>query len=153
MEITKRKKLNHAVRALAHGTLGLTDDEYRCIVYSVDPKSNGHITHCDDEYANLIYMQLKRMAAGGGSTQNLQQQKMIARLMDYLHWTWANTAHFCYKITGHRTTRMCSSSELSKVIRGMVAIINHDLQNGKLIMSDMERLEFEKHTKTYGVEK
>jgi hypothetical protein len=148
-----RAELNRNIRALAHGVLGLTEDEYRCIVYNIYPKSGGHITNCDVEYANIVYMHLKRMKEmilpsphRHEAKQNINQYKMIARLMNFLNWNWKSTAHFCYKITGHRTTKLCNSSELAKIIGGMIAIIKQDICKGKIVMTPAEKLEFEKHT-------
>jgi hypothetical protein len=147
------KQLNHKVRALAHGTLGLTEDEYRTIVAAVDPRSDGHITHCGDEEANLVLLQLRRMldVSGRRGSRARSQEKMIARLMEYLRWNWQDTAHFCYKITKHRTTRLCNAAELSKVIRGLVAIIDHDLELGKITMTEVERVEYERHVKHHRI--
>lgn len=144
-----RKQLNHNIRALAHGTLGLTEDEYRTIAAAVDPRSEGHITKCDDEHANLVYMRLKKMASTSQSQTHAQerQHRMIARLMEYLRWTWGDTASFCLRVTGHRTTKQCSAAELSKVIRGMVSIIDQDVEKGKIQLTHTEKFEYERHVK------
>jgi ribosomal protein L30/L7E len=146
-----RKQLNHNVRALAHGTLGLNEEEYRTIVYNIYPKSDGHISRCDDEHANLVLLHLKQMNSSvvrpDSSPNNSNQQKLIARLMDILDWKWSDTAAFCLKITGHRTTRLCDAGELSKVIRGMIATIDHHLEHGKITMTRTERFEYERHVR------
>ena len=149
-----RKQLNHDVRALVHGVLGLNEDEYRLIVYNVYPKSNGHITGCDDEHANLVLLQLRKMASSvqrttAGPDKNVPQQKLIARLMDILGWKWSDTAAYCLKITGHRTTKLCNAGELSKVIRGMIGTIDHHLNNRKIVMTPAQRAEYDRHTKRH----
>lgn len=143
-----RKQRNHEIRALAHGTLGLDEDTYRSVVESITGKR--HVTQCDDEEANLIYIALKRMkdnqGAGPRIEKNGRQQKFIARLMDYLKWDWSATAAFCEKVTGKRSTKACNAAELSKVIRGMIAIIDHDLEQGKILLTHTQKFDYQRYT-------
>lgn len=149
MDLKKRKKLNHDIRAIAHGVLGIDEDLYRQIVSSVDPKSGGHITRCGDEEANLVYMHLRKMKTNVIKSAPNSQNKLIARLMDILGWRWSDTAGFCHRITGHRTTKLCNAAELSKVIRGMIGVIDYDLEKGKIQMTHTEKFEYERHTKSH----
>src|ERR1043166_7369196 len=101
-----RKELNHNIRALAHGRLGLDEETYRMVVESVTGKRR--ISQCDDEEANLVMLALRKMQDNQGSTaavkKNPDQHRFIARLMEYLKWDWGNTAGFCEKITGKKST-------------------------------------------------
>jgi phage gp16-like protein len=147
-----RRRLNHKVRALAHGTLGLDEETYRTVVESVTGKR--HVTECNDEEANLVLLALRRMKGSrkersGGGNSNGQQQRFIARLMDHLHWTWQDTAGFCERVVKKKSTRQCDAAELSKIIRGMIAIIDQDVTKGKIQMSHTERFEYEQHVKHY----
>ncbi|TAK51469.1 MAG: hypothetical protein EPO24_15895 [Bacteroidetes bacterium] len=146
-----RKELNHNIRALAHGTLGLTEEEYRLIVYNVYQKSEGHITRCDDEHANLVMLHLRQMRPVGQhamlSNGNERQHKMIPRLMEILGWDWRRTAEFCLQVTGKKNTRQCDAVELSKLIRGMVAVIDSYLKKGRIRMTEAERSEYERHVR------
>lgn len=149
MDAVARRRLNHQVRALANGRLGLDEDTYRAIVESVDPRSGGHITRCDDEHAGLVLLQLRQMVERhrfGDQKKNDREQRKIARLMQYLSWTWKTTAEFCERQTGKRSTRLCDAKELSKIINGMVAIIEEDIRSGRLQLTPAERAEFAKHT-------
>jgi hypothetical protein len=150
-----RRKLNHAIRSLAHGILSLDEDSYRSIVESVTGRRR--ITECDDEEANLVYLALKRMrdntGVGSPVKKNVQQQKFIARLMDHLKWDWSATAEFCFKVTGKRSTKGCNAAELSKVIRGMIAIIDHDLAKGRIVFSHTERFNYDHYTKLHREQK
>ena len=134
MTTQQRKNLNHQVRKLAHGILGLDVETYRTIVSTIDEKSEGHITRCDDEHANLVLLQLQAMVSRRGTpgqsivVANARQQRQIAKLMDFLRWDWKTTAHFCYHQTGKRSTKSCDAKELSKVIMGMVRIIDRHSQ-------------------------
>lgn len=148
-----RTELNKRIRALAHGTLGLTEDEYRTIVSGVYEKSEGHISRCDDEHANLVWLQLCRMRDGKSAisrpADNMLQQKFIARLMQHLGWNWQRTAEYCRRLTGKNNTRKCNTAELSKIIRGMIATIDHHLTAGKIVMTPAQRQEYEMHTKRH----
>ena len=146
-----RKKLNQRIGALAFGRLGLDTETYRTIVASIDDKSEGHLTRCSDEDARLILLALDRMAAGGRDAttvvvKNPRQQKFIARLMDHLGWTWKDTAGFCKHQTGKRSTKLCNAGELSKVILGMIRIIDDRIEKGILILTPAEFAEYQHHT-------
>lgn len=147
-----RKDLNHQVRKLAHGVLGLDVEAYRTIVACVYEKSEGHITRCDDEHANLVLLQLQAMVErqrlGGSSTvtKNASAQRKIAKLGFLLGWSWKDIAGFCYKETGKRSTRDCNANELAKVVNGMIRVINYYLEKNRIKMSPEEKAEFERYT-------
>jgi hypothetical protein len=131
-----RSELNQKIGALAFGRLKLDEEFYRTIVASIDPKSEGHVTHCDDEHANLVLIALRRLAdKNPPHEKNVAQQKFIARLMDYLKWNWKTTAEFCERQTGKKTTRACTAFELTKTVNGMIAIIDHDIATGRIALS------------------
>jgi len=79
-----------------------------------------------------------------GQHQNFPQQKKIARLMDYLGWSWASTARLCEKITGKKDTRDCDSAELRKIILAMTSMIEQNIQSGKLKLTPRQLGEFRK---------
>jgi len=144
-----RRALNHNIRALAQGRLALDEETYRTVVHSVTGKL--HITDCDDEEANLVHLAFKKMldnqGAAGQIRKNPQQHRFIARLMDYLRWDWQDTARFCERVTGKRSTKACNAAELSKVIRGMIAIIDQDIEAGKIQLTHTERFNYEHYVK------
>jgi hypothetical protein len=143
-----RKELNKKIGALAFGRLRLSEDIYRQIVVSIDPKSEGHVTRCDDESANLVLIALRRFAEKNPLVQtNVKQHRFIARLMDYLRWNWQDTAVFCHRQTGKKSTRECTAVELTKIVNGMVAIIDGNIASGKLQLSPTELEEYHRHTK------
>lgn len=145
-----RKELNRKIGALAHGRLKLEGEMYRTIVASIDPKSEGHVTRCDDEHANLVLIALRRIAEKNPPEQkNVKQHKFIARLMDHLNWKWKNTADFCKHQTGKNSTRACNALELSKIINGMIAIIDQDIASGKLQLSPKQLEDYQRHTKRH----
>ena len=129
--------------------LSLDEDNYRLILESISGKRS--CANMDDEHLNLVSLALSKMldnrGTSPGTRKNPNQQGFIARLMDYLHWDWSNTASFCLKLTGKKSTRACSAGELSKIIRGMIAIIDQDIERGKLSLSHTQRFEFERHVK------
>jgi hypothetical protein len=90
---------------------------------------------------------------GPAIKKNPQQQKFIARLMEYLKWDWAATADFCMKVTGKRTTKACNAAELSKIIRGMIAIIDHDITKGKIVLNHTERFNYDHYSKLHREQK
>ena len=148
MTSPRRKQLNHDIRALAHGFLRLDEETYRNIVETISGKR--HITDCDDEEANLVLLALKRMkdntGAGPRIVTNGRQQKFIARLMDYLQWDWSATAAFCEKLTGKKSTKACNAAELSKIIRGMIAVIDHDIEKGKIFLTHTDYFNYLHYT-------
>ena len=141
-----RKELNRKIGALAFGRLKLSEDIYRQIVVSIDTKSEGHVTRCDDESANLVLIALRRLAEKTPQ-KNVKQQRFIARLMDHLKWNWNQTAAFCKKQTGKNSTRDCTALELTKVINGMVAIIDGNIAAGTLQLSPAQLSEYQRYTK------
>lgn len=150
-----RRKLNHDIRALAHGRLSLDEETYRSVVESITGKR--HVTELGDEEANLVYLALQKMldnqGARGEVRRNPQQQKFIARLMQYLHWNWEDAAHFAEKIVHKKSTKACNAAELSKIIRGMIAIIDSDIEKGKIVLNHTERFEYERHVNRHRTSK
>jgi hypothetical protein len=145
--VTSRTELNRKIGALAFGRLRLNEEDYREIVASIDPKSDGHVTQCDDDHANLVLIALRRLAVTHPPKQtDTRQNKFIARLMQHLNWNWKNTADFCKHQTGKDSTRSCSSAELTKIVNGMIAIIDHDIAGGKLVLSPAALAEYRRHT-------
>ncbi len=150
----ERRRLNQKVGALAFGKLKLDEEIYRTIVASIDPKSGGHLTRCDDEHANLVKMHLESMlrsgATGISTTQvNSGQHRFIARLMDYLGWSWNDTARFCFRQTGKKNTRLCDARDLSRVIIGMIRTIDDRIEKGKIKLLPQELEEYRKHTRLH----
>jgi hypothetical protein len=145
-----RKQLNHDIRALAHGKLGLSEEEYRLVVEGITGKQ--HVTDCDDEEAGLVLVALRNLLEKKGAVRtNPDQHRMIAKLGYMLKWTWDDIASFTHKVTGHRSTKLCSPAQLAKVIRGMIAVIDHDIAAGKLKLSHTEAFEFERHAKHHRI--
>jgi hypothetical protein len=149
-----RKQLNHRIRKLAHGVLGLDVETYRTIVSSIAENSEGHLTRCTDDEAYLVLLALDRMVAGGKDAtsvivKNPRQQKFIARLMDYLGWAWKDTARFCFHQTGKASTRQCSAGELSKVIIGMIRIIDDRIEKKLILLTPAELSDYQRYTKLH----
>jgi hypothetical protein len=149
-----RTELNRKIRAIAHGVLHLDEESYRQVVLNVDFNSQGHITRCDIEHANLVLLVLRRMVEkrkirrdSTSFPSNFRQHKFIARLMQYLGWTWKDTAAFCLRQTGKRSTKACTAAELSKVILGLIGIINGKIEKGEITLSEAEMFAYRKHTK------
>lgn len=137
-----RKELNKKIGRLVHATLRLDEEMYRQIVFNVDSKSGGFVRNCDDEHANLVLLTLQNMAERRTSPKEVQQhsdqERFIARLMDHLNWRWSDTASFMMRIVKKSHTSKCTPGELSKVIRGMIAIIDQDIAHGKITMTQTE---------------
>ena len=163
MNATSRKQLNHHIRAFAHGTIGLDEEQYRGVIRDVT-SSKEHITKCTDQEAELVLTALRRFHEGRfgnpGSSSGLpgrpstpdglkRQHKILPRLMALLRWDWRATARFCFKITGHKRTDKCTAAELAKVVAGMVQIVEHDIAAGKITMSEQELQEFRSHTQPH----
>ncbi len=145
-----RSELNRSIGALAYGRLKLDEETYRTLVASIDPKSEGHVTRCDDEHANLVLLTLRQIASNNPVGQkNARQHKFIARLMDHLKWNWTDTAKFCHRQTGKKTTRACNAFELTKIVNGMIALIDRDIASGKLQLSPEQLSAYERHTKRH----
>jgi hypothetical protein len=156
MDPADRRKLNQKIKALQH-RLRISDDDFKQIVLGIESRSEGHITHCDDETANLVMISLRRIAdrlPAVSSPHALRpmrsaQNRMIARLMDYLNWRWSNTASLCKRMTGKPRTEKCTPHELSIIIRAMVSIIDGDLKSGKLKLSGDALQDYLSHTKKF----
>jgi phage gp16-like protein len=125
--------------------LDLDEDTYGDVLGAI---SDGR-TSCvqlDEEELNLVRIALERQLAGrqsGTSTtrKNAKQQDRIAKLGFLLQWSWRDIAGFCEKQTGKRSTRSCNASQLTKVINGMVQVINDKLAAGTLTLphSDLQK--------------
>jgi len=149
-----RKILNHRIRKLAHGVLGLDVETYRAIVASIAEKSEGHITRCTDDEAYLVLLSLERMAAGGKdatsvTVKNARQHRHIAKLGYLLGWSWKDLARFCHHQTGKNSTRQCNAGELSNVILGLIKIIDDRIDKGAIRLSDAELAEYHHYTKLH----
>jgi len=133
--------------------LNLDDETYRSILSSI---SNGK-TSCkeiDLEYLNLVYIALERLAQKmiqSRVTRNDRLQKKIAKLGYLLGWNWQAIANFIKRETlgKHISTRSCSTLELTKVINGMLSIINDRLASGELKLSEKDLKDFLKYTQTH----
>ena len=145
-----RRKLNQKIKAIQY-RLDIDDDTFRQIVLNTEPLSEGRLTHCDDESANLILISLRRAADRSSRhaprPMRSAQSRQIARLMDYLDWSWKQTAGLCQRMTGKARTDKCTPHELSIIIRGMVAIIDGDIKSGKFKLSDNDLQDYLEHTK------
>jgi hypothetical protein len=148
-----RSEINKRIGVIVHATLKLNEDHYRTIVHSIDNNSGGFVRNCDDETANLVLIHLQQLVEKKFSKHEVikqnDQEKFIARLMDYLKWNWNNTSQFIFKITGKHHSSKCSTDELSKVIRGMVAIIDKDIDAGKIILSGETKMKYYRYTKNH----
>jgi len=148
-----RSELNKQIGILVHAKLKLNEDDYRTIVHSIDNNSGGFVRNCDDESANLVLIHLQQLVEKKHSTHETKklsdQENFVARLMDYLSWNWSNTSKFIFKITGKHHTSKCSTSELSKVIRGMVAIIDKDIASGKIVLTGETKMKYYRYTKNH----
>ena len=141
-----RTEINKKIGVLVHAKLKLAEDDYRQIVYNIDSNSGGFVRNCDDEHANLVLLSLQQLhdkkSTSREEKKNDRQEAIIARLMDHLKWNWGNTAQFIFKICKKHHTSKCTSGELSKVIRGMIAIIDKDIASGKLVLSESQLKEY-----------
>lgn len=131
--------------------LGMVDDDYRLVLYNISEK-----TSCRDialEELNLIAISLSKIKDNTGLTSkvvtNGPQHRQIARLMGILGWAWKDTAKFCLRVTGKNSTRACSTTELSYVIRGLIGVIDSKLKRGEIKMSDTELLNYREHTNNH----
>lgn len=157
-----RKRLNHNIRAFAHGTLKLDEETYRQVIRDVT-MNREHITQCTDQEAELVLIALRRFHAGRlvaapkgdlpgrppTQTGLERQHTILPRLMEILRWDWKSTAGFCKKVTGRNRTDKCSPAELAKVIAGMVQIVEHDIALGKITMTPEELAAFRRHTQPH----
>jgi len=150
-----RTELNKKVGVLVHVKLKgvLSEDDYRTIVHSIDNKSGGFLRNCDDEHANLVLLHLQQLVDRKHSVKEVikqsDQEKFIARLMEYLNWRWTDTSSFIRRVTGKHHTSKCDTAELSKVIRGMIAIIDKDIAAGKITLSGEIKTKYYRYTKSY----
>jgi phage gp16-like protein len=132
--------------------LALDDEIYHVILDSVAGKTS--CKDIGDEDLKLAMLALERMVAGGKdgtsvTKKNVRQHRFIARLMDYLGWTWKQTARFCHHQTGKRSTRSCDAGELSKIIIGMIRIIDEDVEKGRLKLTETQMADYQRYTKLH----
>jgi len=144
-----RNKLIQRIHVLKRD-LGLDDDTYRTVLDSVAGKAS--CRDLEDEDLNLVLLALEKMSRGtNGATsvtlRNQRQHRFLARLMQYLNWDWKATARFCLHQTGRRSTRSCNAGELSKVIIGMIRLIDQDIDQRRLILTDDQLSEYHRYTK------
>ena len=132
--------------------LMLDDDSYREILQSIAGKDS--CAQIDDEYLNLIKQQmeamLQRMRLGSSLTlKNQNEHRKIAKLGYLLNWNWHDIAGFCFKETGKKSTQQCDSSELSKIINGLVALIQDGLAKGTVKLAHPDLQAFLKYTQSH----
>lgn len=138
---------------------GLSDDQYRAHL----EKASGHRSCAlmNEEELNRVLAALRQITVGAvgrppmrkgrGQHPKLNRtgdmHRKIARLMDYLGWSWKNTAGFCHRIVGEDDTRKCDAKQLRKVILGMTAMIEQKIASGELKLTHTELFEFRRHTR------
>jgi len=132
--------------------LSLDDDTYRTVLDAIAGKQS--CVDLNDEDLNLAMLALERMAAGGRDAtstvqKNARQHRFIARLMDFLGWDWKTTAQFCRHQTGKSSTRQCSAGELSKVIMGMIRIIDDRIEKKLIFLTPAELSDYQRYTKLH----
>jgi len=150
-----RGQINSRAHALA-AKLGIDDAAFQEIVRAHDMNAEGHISKCTEFNALAVvgYLETQLKIAGTRKVDGTKkQQSMIPHLMEHLGWSWSGTASFCKRITGKSDTRECGTAELSKVIRGMIAIIDKKLEAGEITMNHTQKFEYDRHTKAYRAKK
>lgn len=141
----------HQLKALT----GVAEEDYRTILASC---SNGK-TSCrdmDDEYLNLVKQTFERLYAKqqhglpGGNKLSREESK-IAKLGILLGWSWHDIANFVKRQTEGRkiSTKSCTPAELTKVINGMVELINDGLTKGTLQLAHPDLEKFLKYTQQH----
>jgi len=134
--------------------LSLDDDTYRTILRTVSGEES--CADIDDEYLNLVKQTLE------GHQQKTQQtriaknehlQKKISKLGFILNWNWTRIADFCKQQTGKRSTQSCNPSELTKIVNGMIAIINDKISKQEIVLPHAEMQEFLKYTQRPSIKK
>ncbi|MFN0156914.1 MAG: phage protein GemA/Gp16 family protein [Bacteroidota bacterium] len=154
-----RSTLIGRVHARAKAT-GLLDDDkiYRDALESSTGKRSCADMDTEELKRVLVALGGSEYVVGRPPTRNKQDQHpnlkrtgtmhgKLARLMQHLGWNWKQTAGFCQRVTGKTDTRLCSSTELSKVITGMVAMIEQKLASREIILTAGELATFRKHTR------
>ena len=127
----------------------MTDEDYHLVLYNISGKTS--CRDIGDEELNLISLALGKMMDNTGTglaiRKNPNQHRFIARLMDHLGWSWSDTASFCERIVGKKSTKACNPSELSKLIRALIGVIDYKLEYGEITMSHTEKFNYLQHTK------
>jgi phage gp16-like protein len=150
--VTTRNALIQRIHVLKRD-LHLDDEIYRDILGAI---SEGR-TSCkqlDEDELNLVKIALERMQAGrqsGTSTTktNVQQHKKISKLGFILQWNWKRIAEFCEQQTGKRSTQKCSAAELTKVVNGMIGVIDDRLAKGSLVLPHDDLALYLKYTQQH----
>jgi len=147
-----RNRIIARIHALKRN-LRLDDEIYHVILGSIAGKTS--CRDLGDEELNLAMLAFERMASSGGAIGatslvkvNQKQHRRIAKLGYILGWTWKDLAGFCKRQTGKRSTRACSATELNKIINGLVAVIDGDIEKGRLKLSPEKFEEYRRYTKT-----
>ena len=150
-----RTEINRKIGVLVHAVLKLDEEYYRQIVNSIDPASGGYVRNIkDEEAANIVLLHLQQLADKRPSTheekKHERQENFIPVLMELLGWNWSNVSSFIYKVTQkHHHTSKCDTKQLSDVIRGMIAIIDHDIEKGKLVLTEERKKKYHLYTKNH----
>jgi len=148
--VTHRADLIKYIHVLKRD-LGLDEDTYRSVLYNVAGGTS--CSHLDEENLNLVYLAFKKMRdnqeVNSPAQKNPDQHRMIARLGYILKWDWNDIAHFCQREVKKQSTKTCNPAELSKVIRGMIGVIDYRVKCGVLMMNHTECFDYERHVKRH----
>ena len=148
--MSNRAQLIKRIHTVAYSELKLDEATYRTIVLAANDRDKTSCSDLYDRELELVLATLRRLSGGraaASAVPNESQHKMIARLMEYLNWSWSQTAKLCKRITGWDNTRKCSAAELRKVLLAMIAIVEQNHASGKRILSHTELFEFRRHTR------
>ena len=127
--------------------LSFDDETYRTVLHSISGKRS--CSEIDDEYLDLVCKTLESQFKKTQQTlvrQNIRLQRKIAKLGYILKWGWPDIAGFCFKETGKRSTRSCDTTELNKIVNGMVAVIDNHLEKGSIVLSSSQLSDYLRHT-------
>lgn len=158
-----RFSLIKQIHTLAYRDLRLDEETYRMVVRCSNDREKDSCSDLAERELELVLAALRRLlrrspygqaVATGRRTStrpakpvpNKSQHGMIAHLMEYLGWSWPQTAKLCKRLTGWDNTRKCSAAELRKVILAMVAVIEQNHASGKRTLSHTDLFEFRRHT-------
>jgi hypothetical protein len=150
--MTTRTALIQRIHVLKH-ELSLDDETYKEILGAIaDGRTS--CTQLGDEELNLVKIAMERMMNGRDgsksvSRKNPKQHNRIAKLGYILNWDWRDIARFCKKQTGKSSTQKCSAADLTKVINGMVAIIDDRLAKGSLVLPHDDLALYLKYTQQH----
>lgn len=143
-----RQHLIRRIHAIAYGRLKLEEGDYRTLLATANDRGKTSTKDLTDGELLLVLAALQRLSGSrAAASVNEPQHKMIARLMDYLGWSWQQTAKLCKRITGYDDTRKCSAAELRKLITAMIAIVEQNHASGKRTLSHTELFDFRRYTR------